>query len=102
VSKPFIVLAEFSVAPDSFDAFFELCLFDSRHSLGDEEGCLGFDVLTDNDDKSAIVLHETYKDRAAFDAHLQMPHFKKFAEALKELEVEEKYVRFFTHQAPAH
>lgn len=101
MSNPFTVIAEFSVSPASYDAFFDLCLFDSRHSLADEEGCICFDVLTDNADKSSIVLHETYTDQAAFDAHLQTPHFAKFAKTWKELEVEEKRVRFFTHRAPA-
>ncbi len=97
---PFVVLAEFEVSSDNYQAFLDLCQMDSERSLADEPGCQRFDVNTANDIPGIIVLHEVYNDRAAFDTHLTMPHFALFAEGLKRLAVREVQVRFFTHRHP--
>lgn len=43
-----------------------------------EEGCLNYDVHQGIDDKTIFVWHETWKDRAAFDEHLEKTYFKEF------------------------
>lgn len=100
MSQHFTVIAEFAAPAESFDAFLEICRYDSDRSLADEEGCLTFDVLTQQDASDIIVLHEVYTGRPAFDAHLKTPHFGKFAAALRDLKIEERNVRFFTRQHP--
>jgi (4S)-4-hydroxy-5-phosphonooxypentane-2,3-dione isomerase len=49
----------------------------ARESLAREAGCQVFDVCVD-DSGRRFFLYEIYDDAAAFDAHLQSPHFKAF------------------------
>ncbi|CDG38573.1 MULTISPECIES: putative quinol monooxygenase [Asaia] len=100
MSESFTVIAEFAAPAENFDKFLEICRYDSDRSLADEEGCLAFDVLTQQDAPDIIVLHEVYTGRAAFEAHLKTPHFEKFAAALREFGIEERNVRLFTHRHP--
>ena len=91
----FVVIAEFQVKPDQQKAFLELAHEDARQSLANEDGCHQFDVLIAEDDDHRIVLHEAYTDRAAFDAHTQMPHYAPFKEGSAPLIAEDPIVRFF-------
>ena len=41
------------------------------------------DVIQDANHMDRVWLYEVYKDKAAFDAHVQTPHFKKVAPVLE-------------------
>ena len=45
----------------------------------EEEGCLFFDVLFDEQDPLQLRFYEAYVDRASFEAHLEAPHVKAWA-----------------------
>ena len=45
-----------------------------------EAGCLFFDVLFDNNDPLLIRFYEAYTHRSAFQAHLDAPHTKAWAQ----------------------
>ena len=74
----YVVTVEFVVKTASVDDFRPAMLENARASLEDEPGCRQFDVCFDQDDPARCFLYEVYDDRAAFDAHLGMPHFKSF------------------------
>ena len=74
----YVVTVEFAVKPDSVAAFRPAMLKNAQASLDDEPGCRQFDVCFGKDDPNACFLYEVYDDRAAFDAHLGMAHFKSF------------------------
>jgi quinol monooxygenase YgiN len=90
----FVVLAEFDVAPGQHDAFMRLVRVNAAASVRDEPGCRRFDVLTPEAPAERVVLYEIYHDRAAFDAHLRMPHFAAFDAATREM-VRGRVVRRF-------
>ena len=96
----FVVIAELQVPAEHRDAFLQLCQFDSEHSVAGEPGCRQFDVITQPEAPETIVLYEVYDDRAAFDAHLTMPHYAAFAEGVERFHVEKTNVRFFTRHRP--
>ena len=50
----------------------------AKASVGEEPGCLQFDVLTDQAEPNKIMLYEVYADEAASQAHQETPHFKEF------------------------
>jgi quinol monooxygenase YgiN len=50
-------------------------------SVGDEPGCLRFDVVVDNDDPDHYLFYEVYRDAAAFAAHRDSEHFARWREA---------------------
>ncbi|MCQ8241493.1 putative quinol monooxygenase [Rhizosaccharibacter radicis] len=99
VSGAFVVIAEFRVQPGKRDEFLVACREDSLRSTTDEAGCRHFNVLTDPENESTVVLHEVYDDRAAFDTHLATPHWAAFDNAVKKFDVATVGVRFFDHHA---
>lgn len=76
----FVVLVEFRLKPGTRDRFIEVAKADAEASVRDEPGCRRFDLLLLEDEPDMVWLYEIYADRAAFDAHLETPHLKRFQE----------------------
>jgi quinol monooxygenase YgiN len=74
----FAVTVRLEVDPAHLEAFLPLMHENAQASLADEPGCHRFDVCTDPARPGEVFLYELYTDGAAFDAHLQTPHFKAF------------------------
>jgi (4S)-4-hydroxy-5-phosphonooxypentane-2,3-dione isomerase len=74
----YVVTVEFTVKPESVPTFRPAMLKNAKASLETEPGCRQFDVCFGHDDHGVCFLYEVYDDRAAFDVHLSMPHFKSF------------------------
>ena len=64
-------------------------------STREEPGCRQFEVCHDPNLIGHVFLYEVYDDRAAFDAHLSMPHFKSFDAATAGM-IRSKTVRALT------
>jgi quinol monooxygenase YgiN len=76
---PFVILVEFKLKSKSdMQSFRKLIDENARESCKIEPGCWRFDVLVPQGAEDRIVLYEIYENRAAFDAHLQSPHFHSF------------------------
>lgn len=50
-----------------------------------EAGCISYDLYRKPDDPDMLVFVETWKDRAAVDAHFAEPHLKAFQTAMADL-----------------
>ena len=72
------------VKPERRAEFLEAVRHDAEHSEKDEPGCLRFDVIQDRDDPCRLYYYEVYKDEAALAAHRESPHFKQYAETIKD------------------
>lgn len=79
---PFTIIVDFRLKPGAAARFKELVLENAAASVRDEPGCQRFDVLTPLDGAERVVLYEIYNDRAAFDAHLQTPHYFRFRDGI--------------------
>lgn len=79
----FAIIVRIRLAPGAAEAFRPLLEENARRSLGDEPGCRRFDVLSGLDGAApeAVTLYEIYDDEAAFEAHLQTPHYARFKAA---------------------
>lgn len=95
----FVVLAEFNIREGQRDAFLALAHNDANESLANESGCHQFDVLVPEGDGNTVILHEVYTDRAAFDKHMEMPHYKPFKEGTDPLLEKAPTVRFLNPAA---
>ena len=62
------------------DKLMKELLANAKAARETEPGCLQFDVLVDPKDPAKLMLYEVYKDEAAFEAHQQAPHFKRYLE----------------------
>ena len=68
--------------PETSEAFMQM-LRENAIASRQEAGCRQFEVLVDPEDETKITLFEIYQDAAAFEAHQQTAHFKRYlAEAV--------------------
>lgn len=74
----FAVVVTFQIKRDQIDAFLPAMLENAQTSLAQEPDCHRFDVCTDPAQPGEVFLYELYTDKAAFDAHLDTAHFKRF------------------------
>ena len=83
----FVLIVQLKVKPDAVDKFMTLALENAKATRETEPGCRQFDVLVEPQDPTKVAFYEIYDDEAAFEAHQQTPHFKKYiANALQYLE----------------
>ena len=50
-----------------------------------EPGVLGYYAVADKKEPAHITIFEIYADSAAYKAHIQAPHFKKYKETVKDM-----------------
>ncbi len=67
------LVVEFRIKPDCRQAFRELVTDHAARTLEDEEGCLYFDVVVDQEDDGRVFFYEIYRDEAALDIHRNSP-----------------------------
>jgi len=88
----FVLSVNIRIKPENVDAWIKKALENAREARK-EPGCRHFDVLVDPKDRTRVMLYEIYDDEKAFEAHQQMPHFKKYlAEAVPLLASRERQV----------
>ena len=80
----FAIFATLKVKPEERDLFLRGIKDDAICSVRDEEGCLRFNVYQDNSDENTYHLFEVYRDEAAFQAHRESPHFKRFGATVEQ------------------
>ena len=79
----FVITVEFEIHDALMPQFMPLMLDNAEKSRTLEPGCDRFDVLGPANGGNRVFLYEIYKDRAAFEAHLNTPHFLEFAQNTK-------------------
>ena len=67
------------------EKFLDAMLANAGASVRDEPGCVTFDVLKARDEPDSFLLYEIYDSQAAFEDHLQTPHFKACRAAIDDL-----------------
>ena len=80
----YVVVVTIDVQPEHTDRFVAAILENARSSVSREPGCLRFDVVRDEKKPNRLYLYEVYRDRAAFDAHMTMPHYFAWRETVKD------------------
>ncbi len=84
---PYILMVHLQIKPDAVGLFMPLALENAKATRETEPGCRQFDVLVDPTDATRVAFYEVYDGEAAFQAHQQTPHFKKyFDQALRHLD----------------
>lgn len=97
----YALIVTIKIKPEHRERYLEEMLGDAQGSVRDEPGCYRFDVLVDNADPNTIYLYEVYHDEAAFQAHLQAPHFMKWRDAVVGWTEGSAVVQFATPFFPA-
>jgi quinol monooxygenase YgiN len=79
-----VLVVTIDIKPEKVPEFLDAMQADALGSVTREPGCLRFDIIQDQQNPARIYLYEVYADRAAFDAHLQAPHFLTWQAAVKD------------------
>jgi quinol monooxygenase YgiN len=89
----FVLTVGLVVKSDQVDRFMSMLLENGKAARETEPGCRQFDVLVDPKDRTRVMLYEVYEDEAAFQAHQQTPHFKRYiAEAIPLLQSRDRFI----------
>jgi len=76
----FVLVVNCRIKAGQIERLMKELLANAKAARDTEPGCLQFDVLVDPKDPAKLMLYEVYKDEAAFEAHQQAPHFKRYLE----------------------
>jgi quinol monooxygenase YgiN len=77
-SHPVVRIAELKIDPAQLDAYRAALKEEIAASISVEPGVLTLLAVSVKDQPNQIRIFETYADRAAYEAHLQTSHFKKY------------------------
>lgn len=78
VQSPVVRLAELHIDPSQLEEFKAALRDEIEASIRLEPGVLTLYALSVKGDPAQIRIFEMYADAAAYEAHLQTPHFKKY------------------------
>jgi autoinducer 2-degrading protein len=81
----YAIFVTINIKPGCAEEFTEASFGDAQGSVRDESGCFRFDILKDAENPNRFYLYEVYRDEAAFQAHLETPHFKKWRATVEEM-----------------
>ena len=73
-------LAEIEVYPDRIEEYLSFAQEVGVVSMASEPGVIGLFSMQDKADPGKVYILEVYADKAAYQAHLQTAHFKKYKE----------------------
>jgi (4S)-4-hydroxy-5-phosphonooxypentane-2,3-dione isomerase len=73
-----VVLVQVTVRREMLAEFERAILTNADAARTKEPGCLRFDVSQKEDDPTAWLFYEMYKDNAAFEAHRASAHFAAY------------------------
>ena len=77
-AKPIVRIADIGVDPAQREAFISAVKEEMDESIRVEPGVLALYAVAEKDSPSRLRFFEVYADEAAYDAHLQSPHFRKY------------------------
>ena len=74
----YVRLAELEIDPAQIDAFAAAAREVGQASVQNEDGCLALYAVAERDNPAHVRVFEIYRDAAAYESHVQTPHFRKF------------------------
>src|SRR4051794_9806916 len=89
---PYIRIAELEIDPARLDAYKASVKEEMEASVRVEPGVLAIYAVAEKDNPSKLRFFEMYADEAAYDAHRQSAHFKKYVEATRDMITSRKLI----------
>ena len=77
---PLVRIAELEIDPEQLTAYKHALSDEIATSVREEPGVLMLYAVSVKGQPSQVRIFETYKDQAAYESHLQSPHFNKYKE----------------------
>jgi quinol monooxygenase YgiN len=79
--QPYVRLAELEIDPAQIERFNAAIREGVSTAVRVEPGVLALYAVLEKDHPNRVRVFEMYKDEAAYQKHLQTPHFRKFRDA---------------------
>jgi quinol monooxygenase YgiN len=76
----FVNAVDIDIVPAEHDNYLA-AIKENGAAAAKEPGCRRFDILNLSSDPNHVFLYEVYENEAAFKAHRETDHFKKYAAA---------------------
>ena len=92
----YVVIATW-VAKDGEQEAVERILRSNAEAARAEPGCREFNVLREKGEPRTFVLYEVYDDEAAFQAHRESEHFKRYVldDVVANRRLEQRFAKFY-------
>jgi len=78
MEQPLVRIAELDIDPTQVSAYRAALKEEIATSIRLEPGVLTLYAVSVKGQPSQVKIFETYRDQAAYESHLQTPHFKKY------------------------
>ena len=91
-----VVLVQVTVRKEVLAEFERAILANADGARSREPGCVRFDVSQKEDDPTAWLFYEVYKDAAAFESHRASPHFAAYQEVADKALLSKTLTRYTT------
>jgi quinol monooxygenase YgiN len=78
MKPPLVRIAELEIDPDQLTAYTNALKEEIATSIRVEPGVLTLYAVAVKDHPNQVRIFETYQDQAAYEVHLQTPHFKQY------------------------
>jgi quinol monooxygenase YgiN len=88
----FVLVVELEIDPAQLEQFKAAIKENGETAVRAEPGCRSFNAVFEKDNPTRVRLFEVYDSADAFKAHLESAHFKKYAEATKEMVISRKRI----------
>jgi quinol monooxygenase YgiN len=89
---PVVRIAELAIEPSRLEAFKVAVKEEMATSVRVEPGVLAIYAVAEKEDPSKLRFFEMYVDEAAFRAHIDSPHFKKFRATTQDMVISRKLI----------
>jgi quinol monooxygenase YgiN len=85
IQGQFVLVVELEIDSAQLEPFKAAIKENGETAVRVEPGCWGFNAVFEKDNPIHVRLFEIYENADAFKAHLETPHFKKYAETTKDM-----------------
>jgi quinol monooxygenase YgiN len=85
IQGQFVLVVELEIDSSQLEPFKAAIKENGETAVRVEAGCRGFSAVFEKDNPTRVRLFEIYENADAFKAHLETPHFKKYAEITKDM-----------------
>jgi (4S)-4-hydroxy-5-phosphonooxypentane-2,3-dione isomerase len=83
-ARPYVNAVDVDIVPGQIDNYLDALQENGAASVH-EPGCRDFIITVSQKDSNHVFIFEVYDDAAAFEAHRQTDHFKKYAATSKDM-----------------
>ena len=84
-SRQVVRLAKIEVDPNQLENYKAALKEGIEAAVRLEPGVLSYHAVAEKDNPAHITILEVYADTAAYQAHIQTPHFKKYKQKVKDM-----------------